>query len=69
MDNEITIVRDESNEILSQANHCIQQKWTMRLEKIYNRGIHMGGRIKINISISGILKYNATRIVVYKYES
>jgi len=41
----------------------------MRLEKIYNGGIHIGGRTKINISVSEILKYNATRIVVYKYGS
>jgi len=63
----MTVVRDKSDEILRQANHCKQKKWTMRLEKIYNSGIHMGGRIKINISVLGILKYNGTRIVVYKY--
>jgi len=65
----MTMVRDETNEILSQANHYKQKKWMLRLENIYNGGIHVGDRTKINISVSGILKYNARRTVVYKYGS
>jgi len=41
----------------------------MRPEKIYKGEINMVVRIKITISVSSILKYNAARIVVYKYES
>jgi len=39
----MTMVRDESDEILSQANHCLQKTWTMRLEKQIKERLSWGG--------------------------
>ena len=41
----MTIARDESDGIVSQANHCIQNKWTVRLEKA-NKGEIIIGWLK-----------------------
>jgi len=66
----MTMVKGESDEILSQVKHCIQKKWTMRLKRANKEEVIMGVvRIKITISTSWILKYKATRIVVYQYGS
>jgi len=38
----MTMARDEGDEILNEANHCIQKKWTMRREKADKGEIIMG---------------------------
>jgi len=42
MGDEMTMIRDESDGIVSQPAHCMQKKWTMRLEKTNKGEIIMG---------------------------
>jgi len=43
MGDEMTVINDESDRIVSQANVCIQKKWTTRLEKANKGEIIVGG--------------------------
>ena len=42
MGDEMTVIKDESDGIVSEANLCIQKKWTMRLENANKGDIIIG---------------------------
>ena len=43
MGDEMTVIKDKSDGIVSQVNFCIQKKWTTRLEKSNKGEIIVGG--------------------------
>ena len=43
MSDEMNMIKDKSDGIVSEVNHCIQKKWTRRLEKANKWETIMGG--------------------------